>query len=191
MRRVILLSGGIDSAVCLAMFRGEDRFAVAFDYGQPHRIELGFAKTQAATERVPFKKIHIHVNLPSSGDELCPVFDCRNALFATYGAAYASTIEASEIVIGSNASDAPRFPDCRRDFWSKMRQAFQTGGYSVGISTPLIHRTKAQVVAKARELGVRLEETWSCYQPNGPEPCGLCLACETRHDAMERSNVLD
>ena len=174
-RVVVLLSGGIDSAVCLAMNRGNERFALAIDYGQPHAIELIHASKVAAAEEVELMVLQLPV-MPKTDDV---VFACRNAAFACVGAAYAASIGADQIVIGSNQSDWERFPDCRPVFWGDMRRAFQNAEYPVSISTPLLRMSKSQVVNMARSLDVDLSLTWSCYGA-GPKPCDECLACDTR-----------
>ena len=175
---VVLLSGGIDSAVCLAMNRGNDRHALVIDYGQPHSIEIDHAELVAEAEGVKLDVLDLPV-MPKTNDV---VFACRNAAFACVGAAYASSVGADQVVLGSNQSDWERFPDCRPVFWNDMRKAFRNAEYPVSISTPLLRLSKAQVVNMARSLDVDLSLTWSCYA-SGPDPCGECLACETRKEA--------
>ena len=102
-----------------------------------------------------------------------------------YGAwpGHAVAIAAAEgfdlAALGCNWSDHERFPDCRPAFWKPLGEAAR-GAYGVGLWLPLLHMTKTQVVAEARRLGVPVDLTWSCYAPRDGEPCGECLACETR-----------
>jgi 7-cyano-7-deazaguanine synthase len=193
MKSVILFSGGIDSAVCLAMCRDHERYAVGFDYGQPHQCELDHAEEIAAAEGVTFKVIKLNLRLGYE-DEECPVFAIRNALFVTYGAAYASLLGADRVVIGSNQSDWTRFPDCRPAFYTPLKEAFDAAHYSVRISTPLLHMTKAEVVRQALDLEAHLDLTWSCYCPGADDhdniiPCGGCLACQVRGAALEANGL--
>ena len=174
MTSVLLLSGGIDSAVCLAMERGRKCYAIGIDYGQPHVIELQYAKKIAEAENVPFE-ILTAPNFKKSDDV---VFNGRNFAMIGLAVAYAASCDAKKIIIGSNFTDWERFPDCRPEFIRLINAALNTADYGISVTAPLIQKTKKQVKDMALELGVI--ETWSCYNPQGNEPCGKCLACEVR-----------
>lgn len=180
---LVLLSGGLDSAVCLAMYRQYQPECIAFDYGQAHKLELTFAARIADRAGAPLTV----VTMPPMG-QYGVVFHGRNAALATSAACFAMGRGLNTVVIGCNASDWGRFPDCRPQFWSRMREALMDA-YEIRIATPLLYMTKREVVEKARELGVDLDATWSCYEPQTsddapPRPCGACLACKVRSEAI-------
>lgn len=173
MKKLLLLSGGLDSALCLARY-GAD-LAVGFAYGQPHLIELGAASRVARHYGVPFET-HTLPSMPRVDDV---VFAGRNAVMLAVGAAIAQERGMSVVVIGCNFSDAQRFPDCRPEFIRAMNLAFQSA-YGVGVSAPLLTTTKAQIVAEAKQRN--LPETWTCYSPASSNlPCYRCHSCEGRY----------
>lgn len=165
---VILLSGGVDSAVCLARY-GAD-LAVGYDYGQLHAIELHYASKLADRFRVRFETVRLPV-LRLVNDV---VFAGRNALFIAHAASVAISYGLDEVMIGCNATDALLFPDCRAPFLDAMSTAMLCA-YGVRVSAPLLRERKDDIVAEAiaRDLS-----TWSCYRP-GPAPCGECVACKS------------
>ena len=174
---VVMLSGGIDSCVCLHIAVNPVA-CVGIDYGQPHKIELKYAEQIANDFGLPFTVISIPL-ITKSNDV---VFNCRNATIACLGASYASSIGATTIYMGSNWSDWDRFPDCRPNFYNNLRKTFDSAEYPISISTPLIHMTKAEVVNLAKKHNVDLSQTYSCYEGK-KTACGFCLACKTRKEA--------
>lgn len=181
MKTIVLLSGGLDSATVLASFvaRGAECLAVGFDYGQPHVTELDRAEEIAAHYGVPFERIGLPAMLSAKTDDV--VFAGRNLVLASLAVAIAQARGFDEIAIGCNASDWLRFPDCRPEFWRALEKC--ADAYGVTLVSPLIYHSKQDVAEQARKLGVPIELTWSCYSP-GPEPCGECLACKTREEAL-------
>lgn len=177
MKTLHLLSGGIDSATALWAVKN-DRIAVGFDYGQPHRIELDRAAAVADLAGVPFSVVKIPT-MPKVNDV---VFAGRNAVLISMGAALAQRHKCGAVVIGSNQSDWMDFPDCRPEFIAHMDRAIQSA-YGVGLVAPLLHMDKADVVKYARKIGVPLDLTWTCYAPRDGEPCGECYSCKGRKAA--------
>jgi 7-cyano-7-deazaguanine synthase len=193
MRTIVLLSGGLDSALVLALCvkEGWECQAIAFDYAQPHVVELEAAQAIAAHYGVELDIVDIYrgVELPKIDDV---VFAGRNLIFVAHAVAIAQVRKFEAVAVGCNASDWVRFPDCRPIFWTNLRTCVQDA-YGIDLKTPLIHHSKIEVVQAARELNVPIDLTWSCYNPiMDPEhgdhmPCGKCLACETRNGALQWS----
>lgn len=180
MKTVVPLSGGIDSATVLAgcVASGDECLAVWFEYGQPHRIELEGAKRIAALYKVNLDRFGFPT-MPKVDDV---VFAGRNFVFAAMAVSIAQAHGFNRVAFGCNASDWARFPDCRPEFWREVERCAQI--YGVSVVTPLIYMSKREVVDAARKLNVPIELTWSCYDPQQGQPCGQCLACITREEAL-------
>jgi 7-cyano-7-deazaguanine synthase len=212
MRSVVLLSGGMDSAIALHWAlrehgRGEVA-ALAIDYGQRHRIELVRASVIAARAGVPV--VRVEALLPWTGTSLTRggaldhdrvVVPGRNTILLTLAAARALSYGADRVVIGCCQDDAERFPDCRPQYLRVAERALSLGlGVPFAIDAPLVHRSKAAAIALMRELGEACEQavarSWSCYDPQdagarSPTPCGRCLACEHRARGFAEAGVRD
>jgi 7-cyano-7-deazaguanine synthase len=219
-KAVILLSGGLDSATALAdaKAKGFECFAMSFDYGQRHRVELELAKQQASIQGVT-KHIVVNVDLrqfggsaltadidvPKDRDEATmdaeiPItyVPARNTVFLSYALAWSEVLGANDIYIGVNALDYSGYPDCRPEYISSFEtmanlatKAAVTGN-KMSIHTPLIDLTKAQIIAMGLNLGVQYDLTSSCYDP---EPCGKpcrhCDSCILREKGFETLGVTD
>ena len=215
MRAVCLLSGGLDSTTCLALARreGYECYALSFDYGQRHSIELEKAARIAATLRA----IHVvaridlrqighsaltdNIAVPKSVTEGIPVtyVPARNTIFLSFALAWAEVLESADIFIGVNALDYSGYPDCRPEYIAAYEEmanlatkAAVEGRTRIRIHTPLIRLTKAQIVKLARELGVDFSMTHSCYDP-APDgtPCGQCDSCRLRRKGFEEAGIED
>lgn len=179
MRLLILLSGGIDSAVCAAMYRDHDRESIGFDYGQPHVIELESAERFACAEGIPFRVVKLP-EMPKVNDV---VFAGRNAVLLSYAVSYAAANGFDGVVIGTNASDHARFPDCRPTFLGHLREAFKAA-YGILMFSPLQHMPKSEVISTAEGFGLDLSKLWTCYSPQPDRsPCGECYSCLGRKEA--------
>ena len=176
---VVLLSGGLDSATALAGYKDRVALALGINYGQPHIIELKYAERIAKHYEVDYAEIRAP-ELRKADDV---VFEGRNALLLSIGTCCALAVRARGVVIGCNWNDWERFPDCRPEFIDRISNALNYA-YGVSVVAPFLRMSKAEVAARARELGAPIEQTWSCYQPHDGEPCGKCLACETRAKAL-------
>ncbi len=220
-KAVCLLSGGLDSATCLALARrdGFECFALSFDYGQRHRIELEAAArvaSQLAASRHLLVRLDpsvfgrsaltsgVAVPKARSFDEIAdgiPVtyVPARNTIFLSVALAWAEVLEASDIFIGVNALDYSGYPDCRPEYIQAFERmanlatkAGVEGTLTLRIRTPLIQLSKGEIVRLAYELGVDFRLTHSCYDP-GPagEPCGQCDACTLRRKGFEEAGLED
>lgn len=202
MNTVVLLSGGIDSAVALALVIANDNhaaMALSFDYGQTHARELDSARQIAEHYDIAHRIIDLRAALPNrsaltggTGDipethatEIDATYvPGRNLTMLAVGVGIAAGLHASAVVIGANADDHAGYPDCRPDFIASVdTTARQSTDGTVGVWAPLIRMTKTDIVSLGISLEVPLDMTWSCYR-GGAEPCGRCGACESRDAAM-------
>ena len=220
-KAVCLLSGGLDSSTCLALARrdGFDCYALSFDYGQRHRVELDCAARVAASLGVAQHRV-VRFDLRQfgqsalTGDVLVPkgrsvdemsqeipvtYVPARNTIFLSFALAWAETLEVSDIFIGVNALDYSGYPDCRPEFIEAYEEmanlATKTGVEGrtrIAIRTPLIQLSKAGIVKLAAELGLDFRLTHSCYDPDpAGRPCGACDSCLLRQKGFEEAGIVD
>lgn len=180
MRTIVPLSGGLDSATVLAgcVASGDECLGLLFDYAQPHRIELKAAENIAMHYEINFER-YLLPELPKVNQV---VFAGRNLVFASFAIAKAQAENYDRVAFGCNASDWRDFPDCRPEFWRNVERCAEL--YGVKVLTPLIYMSKRDVVQTALRLDVPIDLTWSCYNPQDEKPCGECLACKTREEAL-------
>jgi len=221
MKAVCLLSGGLDSATCLASARqhGYECYALSFDYGQRHRVELEAARRVAGTlgaasHRVLKNDLRAFghsaltddIDVPKGRTEALmnsgiPItyVPARNTIFLSFALAWAEVLEANDIFIGVNALDYSGYPDCRPEFieaFERMANVATKSGVEgrtrVKIHTPLIQLSKAQIVRLGLELGVPFGLTHSCYDPDAAgRPCGQCDSCLLRAKGFREAAVED
>ena len=220
-KTVVLLSGGIDSATCLAIAkaRGFDVHALSFNYQQRHVIELEAARRVAqalkASDHVildlPLGKIggsaltsNLQVPKNSTLEEIgsgIPItyVPARNTIFLSFALALAEVLDTGDIFIGVNALDYSGYPDCRPEYiraFEKMANLATKKTVQqelrITIHTPLINLTKAQIIRKGIELGVDYAMTHSCYDPD-PDgvACGGCDSCILRRKGFSEAGVSD
>lgn len=220
-RAICLLSGGLDSATCLAIARqqGFACYCLSFDYGQRHRIELEAARRiaqqlGAKEHRVVKMDLRVFggsaltsdlaVPKDRSGSEMTaeiPItyVPARNTIFLAFALAYAEVAEAENIFIGVNAIDYSGYPDCRPEFIQAFEavanlatRASVEGRMKFRIQTPLIKMSKAEIIRNAVALGVDLRSTHSCYDPDeSGRPCGRCDSCMLRRKGFEEAGIPD
>ena len=220
-KAVILLSGGLDSATCLAIAieNGFSPYALSFRYGQRHEFELNSAKAVSKSmgiEEHVILDIDLRafggsaltdeIEVPKDRDEVditneIPVtyVPARNTIFLSFGLAYAETLEANDIFIGVNALDYSGYPDCRPEYIASFQKlanlATKTGveGESpINIHTPLIDLTKSEIIKKGLSLDVNYGLTHSCYDPDqNGYSCGHCDACQLRIRGFEEAGLSD
>ncbi len=218
-KAIVLLSGGLDSTTCVAIAQqqGYDIYALSFSYGQRHSAELEAAKRIALSYQVKSHRI-IPIDLAGfggsaltdntidvpTGDDLSsggiPVtyVPARNTVFLSIALAWAEVIQADAIFAGVNAVDYSGYPDCRpeyiRAFQAMADLATKAGieGHGPKLETPLIDKTKVEIIRWGSELGVDYGLTVSCYQANEQgEACGECDSCVIRKKAFLSAGVQD
>ena len=218
---VVLLSGGLDSTTTLALAKkqGFDLFALTFDYGQRHSVELDRARDIARHFGVVDHQI-VKIDLRQfGGSALTDSIDvpvgrdqeemtaeipityvpARNTIFLSFCLAYAEVKEASNIFIGVNAVDYSGYPDCRPEFIAAFEilanlatKAGVEGKNQMKIHTPLIELSKEEIIEKGLELGVDYGMTHSCYNPGGDgKSCGVCDSCQLRLKGFQEAGVKD
>lgn len=207
---IVLLSGGMDSCVTLAIAirSGFQACLLHFNYGQltekrelkafhelaqhynipperQHVIDLPyFAKIGGSSLTDPNLKINkngIQSGIPSS------YVPFRNANFLSIAVSFAEVIRATHIFIGAVEEDSSGYPDCRQIFYQAFQKAISTGTKpetKIRIETPLINKSKAEIVALGRSLQAPFELTWSCYEREDT-PCGKCDSCRLRRKGFQ------
>lgn len=218
-RAVVLVSGGLDSAVTLAISLrdGFEAHALSFDYGQRHSMEVQAAKRVAASlgareHRIASidlrvfggsaltDDIAVPKNRQAKGTNEIPVtyVPARNTIFLSYALAWCEVLGATDIFIGANAVDYSGYPDCRPAFLSAFEQlagvATKAGveGTRFQIHAPLISMSKAQIIQRGAELGVDFSLTHSCYDPTADGlACGVCDSCRIRLEGFRDAGLED
>ena len=220
-RAVVLLSGGLDSAVALAAAREEGYacFALAVRYGQRHAAELKAARRVAAAlgaERFQTLRIGLRafggsaltdqIDVPKRRSEsemesgIPPTYvPARNTIFLSAALGYAETVGAADIFIGVNALDYSGYPDCRPEYIAAFEAAANLavkaaveGGARIRIHAPLIGMTKAEIVRRGLELNVDFSLTRSCYDPDRDgRACGECDSCLLRKKGFAEAGASD
>jgi 7-cyano-7-deazaguanine synthase len=220
-KAVCLLSGGLDSSTCLGVARrdGFECYALSFDYGQRHRVELDAATKVAkffGVRKLRIVRIDLRafgasaltadLEVPKhrSADEMqqgIPItyVPARNTIFLSFALAWAEVLECSDIFIGVNALDYSGYPDCRPEFIEAFERmanlatkAGVEGRTTMHIHTPLIALSKAEIVRLAVLVGLDFALTHSCYDPDpAGRPCGHCDSCLLRRKGFEEAGVTD
>jgi 7-cyano-7-deazaguanine synthase len=213
---VVLVSGGLDSAVLLAVARSEGFacHALSFDYGQRHRAEIEAARRVAAALGAASHKVleldltqiggsaltDAGIPVPEAPAEGIPVtyVPARNTVFLSLALGYAEVAGAADLFIGVNAVDYSGYPDCRPEyiaaFQTLARLATRAGveGAPITVHTPLIRLSKAEIISRGAGLGVDFSLTVSCYQADAEgRACGLCDSCRFRRQGFAAAGIPD
>ncbi|MGH8727080.1 MAG: 7-cyano-7-deazaguanine synthase QueC [Burkholderiales bacterium] len=217
MRRkaIVLLSGGLDSAVTLALAREEfSCFCLTADYGQRHRVELDaaprVARALGADEHKVFEidfsmfrgsaLTDQNIAVPLAPSEGIPVtyVPARNTIFLSLALAYAEVRDANDIFIGANAIDYSGYPDCRPEYIAAFQNMANLAtksaieGRPIKIHAPLINLSKAEIIRRGTELKVDFGLTVSCYQATKQgAACGMCDACRLRAEGFRQAGISD
>ncbi len=217
---VCLVSGGLDSAVTLAIAREEGyrRFAISFQYGQRHQVELDAARAvcrSIGVEQHVVCPIDLRVfggsaltddigvpkDRPDSEIETgVPItyVPARNTIFLSLALGWAEVLEAFDLFVGVNAVDYSGYPDCRPEFIEQFERlanlatrAGTEGRQKFRIHSPLIRLSKAEIIETGTRLGVDFGLTLSCYDPQQGRPCGRCDSCLLRARGFEQAGLTD
>lgn len=217
---VVLVSGGLDSAVTLALAvaEGFEPFALTFDYGQRHRVEVEVAcrvaeAAQVREHRVAQIDLRVFGGSALTGDIAVPrgrspqemalaipatYVPARNTIFLSYALAWAEVLGATDIFLGVNAVDYSAYPDCRPEFIAAFEKLARfatragTEGARFRIHAPLISMSKAQIIRRGNELGVDFSLTHSCYDPSAEgSACGECDSCQWRRKGFAEAGIAD
>ena len=216
-KAIILLSGGLDSATCLAIARsrGFECYALSFDYGQRHRCELAASERIAASLGAAGHSVMSidlrqwggsaltddSIDVPAadvSGRMPVTYVPARNMIFLSFAAAWGEILKARHIFIGVNSVDYSGYPDCRAAFIESFRRTAQLGtcasdeGWEWVIETPLQSMSKAEIIRAGTALGVDYSMTVSCYDPDDDgRACGRCDSCALRRAGFAAAGVPD
>ena len=213
-KAVVLLSGGLDSATVLAL--ASQRFechTLSFNYAQRSLSELNAAAKLAGHYGASHQVIQIDagvmggsaltdesIDVPEELSEGIPVtyVPARNTLFLSHALAVAEVISSLDIFIGVNAVDYSGYPDCRPEFvqafeiMANLATKAGVEGNALSIHTPLIDKTKAEIIAMGQAVNVDYSLTVSCYQANSlGEACGICDSCRLRRKGFDEAGILD
>lgn len=220
-KAIVLLSGGVDSATTLAIARSEgyDCYALSFDYGQRHSLEIESAKRvaqalgakehliltldlraiggSALTADIPVPKERSAGEI-GSGIPITYV-PARNTVFLAHALAWAEALGVEDIFFGANAVDFSGYPDCRPEYieaFERMANLATKAGVEgksrFKVHAPLIRMTKAEIIKRGRALGVDFGLTWSCYDPApGGRACTACDSCLLRAKGFAEAGLPD
>lgn len=219
-KAVVLLSGGLDSATCLAIAREEGFacYALSFSYGQRHSGELDAARRVAevlgAADHMvvefDLRKIGgsaltsgIEVPKPASIENIgrdIPVtyVPARNTIFLSFALSWGEVLGARDLFLGVNALDYSGYPDCRPEFLEAFERVANVGtragveGDPFRVRAPLLRLTKAEIIRTGARLGVDFGLTHSCYDPDTEgRACGACDACLLRKRGFAEAGLRD
>lgn len=205
MKALLLYSGGLDSTTLLYAFRGNIAACLFLDYGQKHgprefeaaygicldldvplvqqtvQLPTSVRQSSALTSNLLSIPHDVHHEAP---EQVVTVVPGRNMILVATAVAVAQAIDCDHVLVGAHLGDHAIYPDCRPEFFSGLCAATMSA-YGVVVWAPFARWSKARVVAKARQLDVPIERTWTCYV-GGAEPCGTCASCRERTEALNK-----
>lgn len=215
-RAVVLLSGGLDSATCLAIANAQnfDCYCLSLDYHQRHIAELNAAKNIASHLGAKAHKTaqldlslfggsaltDAKISVPEEMTEGIPVtyVPARNTIMLSLSLAWAEVLGAQDIFIGVNALDYSGYPDCRAEYVKAFQEMANLAtksaveGRKITVHAPLIDMTKAEIVVKGNALGVDYGKTVSCYQADeAGRACAVCDSCRLRKEGFLQAGLQD
>jgi len=215
-KAVVLLSGGLDSATCLAIAQsqGFDCYCLSLDYHQRHIAELEAAKNIATSLGAKAHKTaqldlslfggsaltDDNIAVPEDASDGIPItyVPARNTIMLSLSLAWAEVLTAQDIFIGVNALDYSGYPDCRGEYVKAFQEMANLAtksaveGQTITVHAPLIDMTKAEIVVQGVALGVDYSKTVSCYQADEQgRACGVCDSCRLRKAGFLKAGITD
>jgi len=215
-KAIVLVSGGLDSAVTLyyALSKGYCAECVVFDYGQRHCKEV--QRAAVICRKAGCRLWNVKMSFPWKGSSLVDpgmklparslakasrgipstYVPARNILFLSYAVSLAEARGARAVFIGAHSQDYSGYPDCRPQFYKAFQKAIDAGTRAgverrpIKIIAPLIHSGKAGIIRLGKKLGVPFVMTWSCYA-GGSRPCGVCDSCLFRAKGFKQAGFPD
>jgi 7-cyano-7-deazaguanine synthase len=214
-KAIVLLSGGLDSAVTLAhsLRDGNETIALSFRYGQRHTRESDSAKAIANYYEVEHRIIDIDLssfnsslignsrtietNRTNIGNDIPDTYvPARNLIMLSIATGLCESLGASSIYIGANAVDYSGYPDCRKEFFDAFGETIRKGTKAgvedrpIKIVTPILNMSKAEIIKMGKDIGVPFRLTWSCYN-GGEKACGHCDSCLIRLKGFREAGYED
>lgn len=217
-KSVVLFSGGMDSTTALywALRQYDIVYALSFDYGQRHKIEITMAQKLTERLRVQHKILKVDLNqiggssltdtnlpLPEyeNAEEIeghlpSTYVPFRNGIFLSMAAAWAEVEEINDIICGFNVIDSPNYPDTRKAFVEAMEKALNLGTKAsmnqenFHILSPFVNFKKSEIIKRGLSLGADYSYSVSCYKGEDI-PCQICSACLLRQKAWEEVGLED
>jgi 7-cyano-7-deazaguanine synthase len=220
-KAVVLLSGGIDSSTTAAIAKAEgyDIYALSFEYGQRHRLELESAKKVAESlgakkhliikfdlREIGGSALTADIEVPKEMHRISPIeaipvtyVPARNTIFLSFALGWAEVLEVPDIFIGANAVDYSGYPDCRPEYLKAFEEMANLatrvsaeGKIKFKIKAPLLYMTKGEIIRKGAEMGFDYAFTWSCYDPlPDGRPCERCDSCLFRAKGFKEAGIKD
>ena|SRR3990167_767994 len=216
-KAIILFSGGLDSTTCLAIAKsqGFDCYALSFQYGQKHSVEIERAmqlvrQMSVVEHRVltlPIGELggssltDTTLSIPDykEGDAIPNTYvPARNTIFLSFALSFGEVVGAYDIFIGANIMDYSQYPDCRpgylHAFETLAKFATKAGANETNfhIHAPLLKMTKAEIIKTGVALGIDYAKTISCYRAdNEGRACGKCDSCTYRKKGFKEANLPD
>jgi 7-cyano-7-deazaguanine synthase len=211
---ITIVSGGLDSTTLMYKIKeqGKTQRALSFDYGQRHSKELSYAMHNCMKLGIEWSRINLTsiTSLLSSAltspDVPVPeghyaaenmrstVVPNRNAIMLSIAFGVAASCEAEKVAIGVHAGDHPIYPDCRPAFldafWNMEAFSLDNLQDIPAVYAPFITDTKEGIVREGARLGVRFQDTWSCYNGDTVH-CGVCGTCVERYEAFRNAGIAD
>ncbi len=211
MKALVILSGGMDSTVCLAQAveKYDSVETVSFNYGQTHSKEIQCAKKLAEYYKVKHSTIDLgnltdyfktslgqnsDLEIPTESTDTIPntYVPMRNTIMLSIATGIAESNDIDIVIYGANAVDYSGYPDCRPEYVLMYNEFLKKAitGKTIKVETPIINLKKSEIVSAGNNLLVPFELTWSCYRGD-KYSCGKCPSCEYRLKGFHEAECVD
>ena len=216
-KAIILLSGGLDSATCLALAHaaGYACYALSFDYGQKHRAELHAAQRLAQRYALEHNIMEVAAVGRLGGSALTDAqhavpdhldtldipltyVPARNTIMLSLALGWAEVLSAERIVMGVSSVDYSNYPDCRPEYIAAFQRVAELAtkrgveGHPLVIDAPLIYKSKAETIQLGVSVGLDYAQTVSCYKATDEGlACGACSSCHLRKKGFQEAGIVD